>query len=87
MKLKRPQVLLYFINAFFWMTVYTYVPIFPAYIKNTGATATMIGLITGSYGVVQMLLRLPLGILSDRLRRRKPEACKAQDDKPRRANP
>jgi MFS family permease len=72
MKLKRPQVLLYFVNSFFWMTVYTYIPIFPSYIKNTGATATMIGLITGSYGVMQMLMRLPLGILSDRLRRRKP---------------
>jgi MFS family permease len=61
-----------FVNAFFWMTVYTYVPIFPDYIKNTGASATMIGLITGSYGVMQILLRLPLGMLSDRLRRRKP---------------
>jgi MFS family permease len=72
MKLKRPQVLLYFVNAFFWMTVYTYVPIFPAYLQNTGVSATMIGIITGSYGVMQMLLRLPLGILSDRLHRRKP---------------
>jgi MFS family permease len=70
---KRPQVLMYFVNALFWTTVYVYVPQFSDYIKHDiGATATMVGLIAGSYGVTQMLLRLPLGIWSDRLSRRKP---------------
>lgn len=73
MKIKRPQVLMYFVNAFFWMTVYVYVPQFSDYIKHDiGASATIVGLISGSYGITQMLLRLPLGIWSDRLRRRKP---------------
>lgn len=71
--MKRPQVLMYFVNALFWMAVYIYVPQFSAYTKNDiGATASFVGLIAGSYGITQMLLRLPLGILSDRLRRRKP---------------
>ncbi len=70
---KRPQVLMYVVNALFWMTVYIYVPQFSAYTKNEiGATAAFVGLIAGSYGITQMLLRLPLGILSDKLRRRKP---------------
>ena len=73
MKAKRPQVLMYFVNAVFWMTVYVYVPQFSDYIRyDIGATATLVGLITGSYGITQMLLRLPLGIWSDRLSRRKP---------------
>lgn len=70
---KRPQLLMYFVNAFFWMTVYAYVPQFSDYIKHgIGASATVVGLIAGSYGITQMLVRLPLGIWSDRLRRRKP---------------
>lgn len=73
MNAKRPQVLMYFVSAFFWMTVYVYVPQFSDYIRHDiGATATLVGFITGSYGITQMLLRLPLGIWSDRLRRRKP---------------
>ena len=73
MKPKKPQVLMYFVNAIFWTTVYVYVPQFSDYIRHDiGATATMVGLIAGSYGVTQMLVRLPLGIWSDRLSRRKP---------------
>lgn len=79
MKLKKPQVLMYFVNAFFWMSIYTYVPMFPQYVNGLvsetfplGMVATVTGIITGAYGVTQMLLRLPLGILSDQLKRRKP---------------
>jgi MFS family permease len=72
MKLKRPQVLLFFVNAFFWMTIYAYVPNLPVYARDSDASVAMVGLITGSYGIMQILLRFPLGMLSDRLRRRKP---------------
>jgi MFS family permease len=73
MQSRKPQVLMYFVNAFFWMTVYVYVPQFSHYLGNDmGLKASFIGVVTGSYGLTQMLLRLPLGIWSDRLRRRKP---------------
>ena len=79
MRAKRPWLLLYFVNAFYWMTIYTYVPIFPTYVQGAvapvipaGRLAAAVGLITGSYGITQLLFRLPLGMWSDRIRRRKP---------------
>ncbi len=55
----------------FWGALYVYVPTLPEHARSLGATATMIGLIAGSYGLTQLVLRIPLGILSDRLGRRK----------------
>ncbi len=56
-----------------WMSVYTYPSFLSAYAKaDLGATPVMVGMIVGSYGFTQMLLRIPLGVFSDMLRRRKP---------------
>ena len=56
-----------------WFSVYTYPSFLSVYAKSTlGAAPEMVGLITGSYGFTQMLLRIPLGVFSDVLRRRKP---------------
>ena len=54
-----------------WFSLYTYVPILPTYARDLGASYEMIGMIAGSYGFMQILLRLPLGILSDKYNRRK----------------
>lgn len=56
----------------FWLSLYLYVPFLPGYSRSLGATATWIGLITGAYGFAQLVLRVPAGIWSDRLGRRKP---------------
>ena len=55
----------------FWAALYVYVPTLPLHAQSLGAGATMIGLIAGSYGFTQLILRIPLGVLSDRLSRRK----------------
>ncbi|HWR08991.1 MFS transporter [Sporomusa sp.] len=55
----------------YWFSLSTYIPILPTYAKDLGASYQMIGVILGSYGLTQVLLRLPLGIISDRLDRRK----------------
>ncbi len=55
----------------FWFSMYTCVPILTAYLKDLGATNRMAGLIVGMYGLSQMLLRIPLGIVSDRFHKRK----------------
>ncbi len=55
----------------YWFSIYTYMPILPTYAKSIGASYQMIGVILGSYGLTQVLLRLPLGIISDRIGRRK----------------
>ena len=63
----------YFIGTFFfWFSQYIYVPILPPYLKERGASLSMIGIILGSYGVSQFLLRIPLGFWSDRKKIYKP---------------
>ncbi|MBQ9612018.1 MAG: MFS transporter [Lachnospiraceae bacterium] len=56
---------------FFWFSQYTYVPNLSSYLKELGASLTLIGIVTGSYGFTQMVARIPLGILSDRIGKRK----------------
>lgn len=58
-------------TSLFWFSLYTYVPIFPSYIENSGVSHSMVGIIIGSYGFSQMIIRIPLGIISDRLNKRK----------------
>ena len=68
-KLKR---LIFIVTtSLFWFSLYTYVPIFPGYIESSGVSHSMVGIIIGSYGFSQMIIRIPLGIISDRLNRRK----------------
>ncbi|HBQ63984.1 MAG TPA: MFS transporter [Clostridiales bacterium] len=61
----------YAVTGLFWFSLYTYVPVLPTHARDLGATPVMLGLIVGSYGFAQMLLRIPFGILSDRLGSRK----------------
>ena len=56
----------------FWFSVYTYPSFLTTYATNTlGAAKTVAGMIVGSYGLTQMILRIPLGIVSDILKKRK----------------
>ena len=59
------------VTSLFWFSLYTYVSSLPNYAKSLGAEYVMIGLITGSYGVGQLLLRVPIGIYSDIFKNRK----------------
>jgi MFS family permease len=51
----------------YWGALYVYSPILPVYAASLGASFTTVGVIVGAYGLVQMLLRIPVGIWSDRL--------------------
>ena len=51
----------------YWGALYVYSPILPVYAASLGASFTTVGVIVGAYGFVQMLLRIPVGIWSDRL--------------------
>lgn len=55
----------------FWFSMYTCVPILTAYTMDLGASNKMAGLIVGMYGLSQMLLRIPVGVVSDRIHKRK----------------
>lgn len=56
----------------YWCSMYTYVPILSPYLESIGFSYAMAGIVLGSYGFMQLLVRFPLGLFSDRLRRRKP---------------
>ncbi len=51
--------------AFFWMSQYCYVPNLPQYAQSFGADALILGIIGGVYGIAQILLRIPLGLIAD----------------------
>lgn len=68
----RPRAGLFFaVTALFWFSNYAYMPTMTPYLKALDISYAMIGSIGGAYGLGQLLLRIPLGIASDRLRKRK----------------
>jgi len=68
---KHYRLIFYIAVSFFWFSLYSYVPQVTPYAEYLGADMRLVGLIAGAYGFTQMLIRIPLGILSDKLRRRK----------------
>lgn len=69
--MKNRMLLFYLVTAFFWFSLYAYVPYVSPHAEGLGANISLIGLIAGSYGFTQMLVRVPLGILSDITKKRK----------------
>ena len=71
--LHRRSILLFCTATFFyWTALYLYVPILPVYAQSLGASLSMVGIIIASYALPQFLLRIPIGVWSDALGRRKP---------------
>ncbi|MDH7499315.1 MAG: MFS transporter [candidate division NC10 bacterium] len=69
----RFSVLLSFLcTLLFWGAIYIYMPILTPYARHISGPLQAAGLVMGAYGLSQILLRIPLGVWSDRLRRRKP---------------
>lgn len=63
---------LYIVIFCLWSSLYLFVPIMTPFAELRGASLQMVGWLVGSYGLVQLILRIPLGMWSDRLRKRKP---------------
>jgi MFS family permease len=57
---------------FYWVALYVYVPTLPTYIQTKTDNLAMVGTILSMYGLWQGIIRLPLGIATDWLGRRKP---------------
>jgi len=55
----------------FFIAIYGYAPIVTSFANQMNASATLVGLIAGAYGFGQLTARLPLGVWSDNLGRRK----------------
>lgn len=60
-----------FVTILFWASLFTYVPVFTSYVEGLGASHKMAGMIVGFYGFAQLILRIPLGIASDRIHKRR----------------
>ncbi len=72
-KIERKDHLIFVLVTFmYWSSQYVYTPILSPYLEYKGASYMLIGVILSSYGVTQLLIRLPLGILSDYMKARKP---------------
>ena len=59
------------VTGLFWFSLYAYVPQMSNFAQDMGASYKMIGIITGAYGLSQTVIRIPLGIASDVLNKRK----------------
>lgn len=70
-KLKNSTLIFYAVTSLYWFALYTYGSVLSNHAVGMGANAAMVGLISGSYGLAQMVLRLPIGIFSDRVKNRK----------------
>ena len=68
----KQKVLFCIVTGLLWFSQYAYNPVLEPYAESLGASYKFIGIILGSYGLIQMLIRIPLGILSDSLGKRKP---------------
>ncbi|GGD67630.1 MFS transporter [Paenibacillus nasutitermitis] len=60
------------VTLLYWSTLYVYVPILTPFMKEGGYSDVLIGVVLGSYGFTQMFIRFPLGLLSDKMHKRKP---------------
>lgn len=60
------------VSFLLWFPHFIYVPILSPYIESIGGDYTFIGIVLSSYGIMQFICRLPLGIFSDFLKLRKP---------------
>ena len=72
MLLQRARRIFALMTFMFWSSLYVYLPVLGPQAERLGAPLSLVGLIISSYGFAQLWLRIPLGIWSDRLGRRKP---------------
>ncbi|TVZ76680.1 putative MFS family arabinose efflux permease [Aeribacillus composti] len=64
---KKDHIIFLTVIFCFWFSIYIYVPIFGVYLEHLQFDYSLVGIIFGSYGITQILIRLPLGVLSDYL--------------------
>lgn len=70
--MNRNKNLFMLVSFLLWFPQFMYVPILSPYMEHTGISYSFIGIILGSYGLMQLLFRLPIGITSDITKLRKP---------------
>ena len=70
---RRLTITLYIAAVFlYWVALYLYVPTLPVYIQSKVDNLATVGVILSMYGLLQLIIRLPVGIAADWLGWRKP---------------
>lgn len=62
---KKKQALLPAIVILFWFAQYVYIPYQTPYLLSVQVSEVFLGSILGAYGITQMLLRIPVGVMAD----------------------
>lgn len=71
MENRKQKVLFFIAVGLLWFSLYAYSPILSTYCTDLGASYTLAGTILSSYGFVQLVLRIPTGMLADYTGKRK----------------
>ncbi|KAB1440540.1 MAG: MFS transporter [Candidatus Galacturonibacter soehngenii] len=56
----------------FWFAQYVYIPFQTTYLTSFNITSNFVGAIIGAYGISQLVFRLPVGVLADKIGIHKP---------------
>lgn len=73
LKGRRLTISLYMAAVFlYWVALYLYVPTLPLYVQSKVDNLASVGVILSMYGLLQLVIRLPVGIAADWLGWRKP---------------
>lgn len=62
---KKQTSLILWIVVCFWFAQYVYIPYQTTYLLLESISSNLVGIIIGAYGISQLMLRLPAGILAD----------------------
>ncbi|MBO0480745.1 MFS transporter [Candidatus Enterococcus courvalinii] len=63
--IKKEQTTLLIIVVFFWFAQYVYIPFQTPFLASMNVATSFIGIIVGAYGISQMVLRIPVGVIAD----------------------
>lgn len=65
LNVKVQKNILLIVVVMFWFSQYVYMPYQTPYLLSVGVTTSFVGIVVGAYGLSQMLLRMPVGIMAD----------------------
>ena len=68
--LKFSRSMLFIVTIAFWFSLYAYTPYVNPQLITMGVTASFMGFVGGAYGFIQVLLRVPVGVYTDRWRKK-----------------
>jgi len=52
-------------NVLYWVNLYLYMPTLPTYLESMTSNLAIVGMVLAMYGLLQALLRIPVGIMVD----------------------